>query len=93
MLKLFIKLAIAALLANAVYRVGSAYLTHIKFRDAIREAAMFKARDDNELWQHIHGSGGRVRHPADGRTAVTIQREDRRCPCPAIRISGSSVGG
>jgi len=52
-LKLLIKLAIAALLANAAYRIGSEYLTYIKFRDAIRDAAMFKATDDVELRKKI----------------------------------------
>ena len=52
-MKLLIKLAIAALLANAAYRIGSEYLTYIKFRDAIRDAAMFKATDDVELRKKI----------------------------------------
>lgn len=53
MIKTLVKLAIAVLIANAAYRVGSEYLDHIKFRDAIREAAMFKARNDVELSQRI----------------------------------------
>lgn len=53
MIKTLVKLAIVVLFANAAYRVGSEYLNHIKFRDAIRDAAMFKARNDAELTQRI----------------------------------------
>jgi hypothetical protein len=53
MIKTLVKLAIVVLFANAAYRVGSVYLDHIKFRDAIRDAAMFKARNDVELTQRI----------------------------------------
>lgn len=49
MIKLLLKLAIVALLGNAAYRIGSEYLTYINFRDGVRDAAMFKARTDEEL--------------------------------------------
>jgi hypothetical protein len=53
MLKLLIKLAVVALLANAVYRVGSEYVTFLKFREAVRDAALFRAKTDEELRQRI----------------------------------------
>lgn len=53
MVRLLIKLAIVALLGNAAYRIGSEYLTYINFRDAVRDAAMFKARTDDELSQLV----------------------------------------
>ena len=53
MIKTVLKLLIVVLVANAAYRIGSEYLNHIKFRDAIRDAAMFKARNDTELSGHI----------------------------------------
>lgn len=52
-MKLIIKLAIAALLANAAFRIGSEYLTHIKFRDAVRDAATYKATTDDDLRRRI----------------------------------------
>lgn len=76
MLKLLVKLAIAALLANAGYRVGSEYLTHIKFRDAVRDAAMFKAKTDEELRHRIMDLSSEYEIPLS-EDAVTIQREDR----------------
>jgi hypothetical protein len=52
-MKLLIKLAITAFLANAAFRLGTEYLTHYKFRDSVREAAMFRAGSDEELRQRI----------------------------------------
>jgi len=52
-MKLLIKLAITALLANAAFRLGTEYLTHYKFRDSVREAAMFRAGSDDELRQRV----------------------------------------
>ena len=76
-MKLLVKLAIVALLANAAYRVGSEYLTYVKFRDDIREAAMFKARDDAELKQRIMDLSQTYDIPLD-ESAVAIDRDDRR---------------
>jgi hypothetical protein len=52
-MKLLIKLAITALLANAVFRVGTQYITHYQFRDSIREAAMYQAKTEDELRDRI----------------------------------------
>ena len=41
MLKLLVKLALAALIANAAYRVGSAYLSYYRFTDAVAQTAQF----------------------------------------------------
>jgi len=42
-MKLIIKLAVAALVANAAWRVGSAYMAHYKFKDAVSQEAQFSA--------------------------------------------------
>ena len=52
-MKLLFKLAITALIANAAFRLGTEYLTHYKFRDSVREAAMFRAGSDDELRQRV----------------------------------------
>jgi hypothetical protein len=52
-MKLLIKLTIAALLANAAFRIGTEYFVHYQFRDSVREAAMFRARNDEELGQRV----------------------------------------
>lgn len=76
MFKLLVKLAIVALLANAVYRVGSEYLAYIKFRDAVRDAAMFKATDDEDLRRRIMGLSAEFDIPLSDE-ALTIRREER----------------
>lgn len=77
MIKLFIKLAIVALLANAAYHIGSEYLTYIKFRDAVRDAAMFKAKTDAELLGRTLDLAGEYELPLDAEN-VTIEREQRK---------------
>lgn len=83
MVKLVFKLAIVALLGNAAYRVGSEYLTYIKFRDDVRDAAMFKARNDEELSRQIMQLAGGYNLPLS-ESAISLTREDRR-----VRIEGS----
>jgi hypothetical protein len=41
MIKLAIKLAIVALIANAAWRVGSAYASYYKFKDAVHETTLY----------------------------------------------------
>ena len=77
MIKLLVKLAIVALLANAAYHIGSEYLTYIKFRDAIRDAAMFKAKNDTELMARIMDLAGQYDVPLEEEN-VTIERQLRQ---------------
>jgi len=82
-LKLFFKLAVVALLANAAYRVGLEYLTYIKFRDAVRDAATYKTNDDDDLRKKIMELAGDYDIPLTS-DAVTIHREDRQ-----VMVDGS----
>ena len=43
MLKLAIKLAIVAIIANATWRVGSAYAKHYRFVDSVQQVTQFRA--------------------------------------------------
>ena len=52
-MKFLIKLAITALLANAAFRIGTEYLLHYKFRDSVREDAMYRARNEEEMSQRV----------------------------------------
>ena len=83
MLKLFFKLAVVALLANAAYRVGLEYLTYVKFRDAVRDAATYKTNDDEDLRKRIMDLAGDYDIPLSS-DAVTIHREDRQ-----VMVDGS----
>jgi len=52
-MKLLIRLAITALLANAAFRFGNEYLIHYRFTDSVREVATYRAGTDAELRQRV----------------------------------------
>jgi len=76
-IKLFLKLAIVALLANAAFRIGAEYLTYVRFRDAIRDAAMFKVKNETELMARVMELAEQYEVPLDEENVV-IEREERR---------------
>jgi hypothetical protein len=49
LIKLILKLAVVALLANASWRVGSAYVAHYKFEDSIQQAALFRGSQTDDV--------------------------------------------
>ena len=54
MIKLIIKLAIAGLIANAAWRLGSAYASFYRFKDSVSETALYaKGKTDQELRQRV----------------------------------------
>lgn len=54
MIKLILKLAVVALLANASWRVGSVYVAHYKFMDSVQQTALFRGnKTDDVLRQRI----------------------------------------
>ena len=76
MIRLLVKLAIAALIANATWRAGSAYMTFYRFRDAVAEATLYsKGKSDNELRRRVLDLASNYDVPlAD--EAVTVRRQD-----------------
>ena len=53
-MKLLLKLAIAALIANAAWQAGSAYADYYKFKDAVEQTTQYgKERSDSELRDRI----------------------------------------
>ena len=77
MIKLLLKLAVVALLANAAFHVGSEYLTYVRFRDSIRDAAMYKAKNDAELMSRIVEIATQYDIPLEPEN-ITIERQERR---------------
>ncbi len=75
-MKLVIKLAILAVIVNAGFRVGTEYVVHYQFRDTIREAAMFKARTDDELGQTVMETATNYEIPLDP-DGFTMRRDGR----------------
>jgi hypothetical protein len=51
--KAFLKLIVVALIANALWHVGSALIPYYKFKDSVHEAAMVTERTENDLRQKI----------------------------------------
>ena len=49
MIKLILKLAVVALIANCTWRVGSAYVSHYKFTDAVQQAALFRGNKTDDV--------------------------------------------
>jgi len=47
-MKFILKLLIVALIANATWRVGSAYLNYYKFKDAVRETTQHRGTKSDE---------------------------------------------
>ena len=52
-MKTLIKLAIAALVLNATWRIGSEYLQDYEFKDAAHEAAMIEGQTEEHLRQRV----------------------------------------
>jgi hypothetical protein len=54
MIKAFLKLLVAVLIANALWRVGSSYLAYYKFSDEVSELALHDAeKTDSELKERV----------------------------------------
>jgi hypothetical protein len=49
LIKLIIKLAVVALIANATWRVGNAYVAHYKFTDSVQQAALFRGNKTDDV--------------------------------------------
>jgi hypothetical protein len=76
MIKIIIKLVIAALIANAAWHVGSAYITFYKFQDAAVEIAEFGSQKSvDELHQKVLELAAQYDVPV-AENAVTVRREN-----------------
>ena len=73
-MKTIIKLIVVALLANALWHVGSVYLAYYKFEDAVHAAAMEGGKADDSLRRKITELAMTYEMPLTGE-AVTIHRE------------------
>jgi hypothetical protein len=49
LIKFILKLAVVALLANASWRVGTAYVSHYKFEDSVEQAALFRGTKTDDV--------------------------------------------
>ncbi len=76
MIKTIIKLAIVALLANALWRIGNAYLSYYKFKDAVAELAIYSSgKSDDQIKDKVMELAASYDEPLSA-DAVTIRREE-----------------
>jgi hypothetical protein len=76
LIKAVLKLALVALLANACWRVGTAYMSFYKFKDAVEQTTQFDPdRTDDQLRQRILDLAGQYDVPLTP-DAFSIQRSD-----------------
>lgn len=85
MIKLALKLGIAALIANAAWQAGRTFAAHYQFRDEVRQAALLRGQTDAQLQQRVLelAAGHAIPLTADG---FSIRREDRH-----IYLNGAYV--
>jgi hypothetical protein len=85
-IKTIFKLAIVVLLANAIWRGGSTYLSYYKFNDAVTEVAInSKNKTDEDLRDKVMTLAMQYDQPIDA-DAVMIQHDGAR-----VHIEGSYV--
>ena len=53
MIKFLLKLAVAALIAHAVWKVGAEYANYYSFRDEVRNEAVYRNLNEDDLRQRI----------------------------------------
>ena len=83
-MKLILKLAVAALVANAAWRIGSSYVSFYKFKDAITEEAQFGAeKSADQLRERVVSLAEQYDLPVNG-DELTITKAEQR-----TRIAGS----
>ena len=76
MIKLVLKLAVAALVANASWRIGSAYLSYYRFQDSVKETALYsKEKSDEQLRQRVLELASAYDVPLSDE-ALSIRREE-----------------
>ena len=76
-MKLIIKLLIAAAIANAAWRVGSAYLAHYRFKDAVEQLTLYRGeRTDDQLRARILELAAQYDVPID-EDQLTIRHDER----------------
>ena len=83
-MRTLIKLAIAALVIHAVYRVGSAYWDHYQFTDAVQQVAQFgESEPMPEIKKRVMELAAE-RYLPIAEEAITVSRTKRR-----IDVDGS----
>jgi len=66
MIRLILKLVLAALIANAAWRIGSVYAQYYKFKDAVQETTQYTVeKSDDDLRARIMELASEYELPVD----------------------------
>ena len=53
-MRLIIRIIVAAIIANAAWHIGTVYISHFRFKDAVKETTLFQgAKTDEQLKQRV----------------------------------------
>ena len=75
MIKLLLKLAIVALIANATWRIGTAYATHYRFTDAVQATTQFRgSKSDEQIQERVLDLASQYDVPL-AQDGVTVRKE------------------
>jgi len=77
MIKSIIKIVIAVLLANALWRIASAYISYYKFQDAVQEYSIRTAgRSEEEIKNRVAELAAQYEEPVDA-DAVDVRKSEQ----------------
>ena len=74
-MKALIKLIVIVLIANALFRIGSAYTAFYRFKDSVHGAAMDQGRSEENLRQKVLELAATYDVPV-AEEGITIRREE-----------------
>ena len=78
MIRSIIKLALVAVLANAAWRVGNAYLGYYRFTDAVQQLAHYRGdKSDAEIHDRVFGLAAQYDITVTDET-LTIEKNENR---------------
>jgi hypothetical protein len=76
-MKLLFKLLIVALIANASWQVGSAYLNYYRFKDAVRQTTQFRGKlTDDQVHKRLLELANEYSVPVTDDTLTMTVREN-----------------
>ena len=77
MTRFAVRFAVAVFVAHAAYRIGSEYVTHLRFRDAVREVVSSSAMTDDDLRQRVMTLAAQHDVPLEQSRLAIQQTSDR----------------
>jgi hypothetical protein len=76
MIRFLVKLALAGLIANAVWRIGSEYVNYYTFTDEVRNEAVYRNQTEDQLRERVAAIAADHDLPVDEED-VSVERDER----------------